>query len=239
MKKILVMLSMVLLAASCQRGEFASSSEAVVGGRTAINNREAHNYMMYIADNLVTDLLDELELGLSISARGAETSAHFTFDKRLISVGSTWTVKAEDSHLNGLTIRCTAEDSWALDFTGDYVFGSEENDYPTSISLKAVRYVPADEEDPARGWEVTFSGERKEWKDAKKQKSDASYSCTFRSGPGPAPLRYLNTRGSGAAGWNQLFGDVYMDVYKAGEKIDVCCLSFEGSPYQATFIRGL
>ena len=239
MKKILVMLSMALLAASCQRGEFTSSSEAVVGGRTDINNREAHNYMMYIADNLVTDLLDELELGLSISARGAETSAHFSFDKRLTTVGSTWKVKADDSHLNGLTLHCTAADSWTLDFTGDYVFGNEDNDYSTSISLKATRYVPADEEDTTQGWEVTFSGERREWKDGKKQNSNASYSCTFRTGPGPAPLRYLNTRGKGTAGWNQMFGDVYMDVYKAGEKIDVCCLSFEGSPFQATFIRGL
>ena len=238
MKRYLVLIALTLMAASCQRGEFTSSAD-IVGGRTAINNKEAHNYMMHIADNLVTDLLDELELGLSISARGVQSSAHFTFDKRLVTVGSTWTVKADDSHLNGLIIRCTAEDTWTLDFTGDYVFGNEENDYPTSISLKAVRYVPADEEDTTLGWEVTFSGERKEWKEDKKQKSNASYSCTFRTGPGPAPLRYLNTRGKGATGWNQLFGDVYMDVYKAGEKIDVCCLSFEGSPSQATFIRGL
>lgn len=241
MKRYLVLIAMALLAVSCQRGEYMDSPD-IVGGRSVINNQEGRKYMMYIADNLITDMLDELELGLSISARGGQTSAHFTFDKRLTTVGATWTVKADDSHLCGLTIRCTAADTWTLDFSGDYVFGNEENDYPTAVSLKAVKYAPSDEEDTTLGWEVTLSGERKEWNENKKQKSyvpKSSYSCTFRTGPGPAPLRYLNTRGKGATGWNQMFGDLYMDVFKAGEKIDVCCLSFEGSPSQATYIRGL
>ena len=107
--------------------------------------------------------------------------------------------------------------------------------------MKAVKYVPENEEDTSLGWVVSLSGERKEWNDNKKQKSSApksAYSCTFQTNTG-ASLRYLNTRGRGATGWNQMYGDLYMDVYKAGEKIDVCCLSFEGSPSQATFLRGL
>lgn len=244
MKRYLVLIACIagaLLAVSCQRGEYMDSPD-IVGGRSVLNNQEARKYMMYIADNLVTDILDELELGLSISGRGMSSSAHFSIDKPLTTPGATWTVKADDSRLCGLTLRCSAADTWTMDFSGDYVFGNEENDYPTTISLKATRYAPADENDTTLGWEITLSGERKEWNDSKKQKSyvpKSTYSCTFRAGAGAAPLRYLNTRGKGATGWNQMFGDIYMEVFKAGEKIDVCCLSFEGSPSQATFIRGL
>ena len=240
MKRYIAILTMALVAASCMRGDYLDAPD-IVGGRSVINNQEARTYMMYIADNLVTDVLDELELALNISERGVEKSAHFTFDKRLTTVGATWTVKADDSHLNGLTLHCDAADTWSFTFSGDYVFGSEENEYPTTFSMKAVKYVPEDEADTTLGWVVSLSGERKEWNDNKKQKSSASksaYSCTFQT-YARSSLRYLNTRGKGATGWNQMYGDLYMDVYKAGEKIDVCCLSFEGSPSQATFLRGL
>lgn len=240
MKKIFVVLSMALAAVSCQRGEF-NYEPPIVGGRSVENNQEANKYMMYIADNLVTDILDELELALSISERGVGNSAHFSIDKSLTTVGATWKVKAEDSQMKGLTLRCVKEKVWQLDFEGDYVFGNENNDFPTRISMTAARYVPADAEDLAIGWDVTLSGERKEWNDDKKDRRPKStYSCTFGTkSSGGAVIRYLNTRGRGARGWDQMYGDLYMTVYKAGEQVDLCCLSFEGSPAQATFLRGL
>ena len=245
MKRYIVLLSMALMAVSCQRGDYMNEPD-IVGGRNVVNSQEARKYMMYIADNLVTDVLDELELGLSISGRGVQQSAHFTIDKPLTTPGATWQVKAEDSQMKGMTLHCTAEDTWELEFEGDYVFGeenyvTEENDYPTKLSMKAVKYVPTGADDPAVGWEVSFSGERKEWNDNKKLKSyvpKSTYSCTFGTSSA-ATMRYLNTRGKGASGWNQVFGDLFMTVYKAGEQVDMCCLSFEGSPSQATYIRGL
>ena len=170
MKRYIAILTMALVAVSCMRGDYLDEPD-IVGGRSVINNQEARTYMMYIADNLVTDVLDELELALNISERGMEKSAHFTFDKRLTTVGATWTVKADDSHLNGLTLHCDAADTWSFTFSGDYVFGSEENEYPTTFSMKAVKYVPEDEADTTLGWVVSLSGERKEWKDNKKQNS--------------------------------------------------------------------
>ena len=77
MKRYIAILTMALVAASCMRGDYLDAPD-IVGGRSVINNQEARTYMMYIADNLVTDVLDELELALNISERGVEKSAHFT-----------------------------------------------------------------------------------------------------------------------------------------------------------------
>jgi hypothetical protein len=239
MKKYIFLLSIVLMAAACMRGDYMSEPD-IVGGRIQTNNQEGRKYMMYIADNLVTDVLDELELALSISERGIANSAHFSIDRALTKVGSTWKVKADDSQLYGMTLRCTAEDTWQMEFEGDYVFGSEENQYPTQLSLTAVRYVPAEEESIAQGWVVTLSGERREWNDDQKNRgSKSDYHCIFGTRTIGKTIQYINTRGNGAKGWDQMFGDLYMTVYKADETVDVCCLSFEGSPSRATFLRGI
>lgn len=235
MKKIFVILSAMLVAASCMRGDYMNEPD-ILGGHNVANNQEARKYMMYIADNLVTDMLDELDLALSISERGMTQSAHFAIDKPLTTPGATWKVKAEDSQLNGMTLYCEADETWVLSFNGNYVFGLEENNYPTRVTMTAVRCA----NETSLGWDVMLYGSRQEWNDEKKnQTRKSTYHCTFETPATGATLRYLNTRGVGAAGWNQVFGDLFMTVFKGNEQVDVCCLSFEGSPSQATFIRGL
>lgn len=222
---------MALLFAACSKGEYYDKD--IVGGRISYYNGNGRGYMMYIADNLVTDVLDELVMALGVNQMGTQTSSHFVMDGSLVEVGSTWSVKAGDNVFKGMTIRCYAADSWSISFDGDYAFGT--NYYPTRFTMKAVRMdsgkdsaLPAG----AEGWRVTLLGERDE---------RGGYMCTFSTGAtaGLPHLDYMNTRGTGASGWNWMAGDLSMSVYKDGDVVDVCCLSFEGSPSQATFVRGL
>ena len=239
MKKIIMGLWITLSVISCSRGEYYM--EDIVGGRTAADSKEAREYMLYIGRDLVGDMLDELVLAQSISERGVSQSAHFAFDKPLDTIGATWTVKADDSQLQGLSIHCEAVNTWNLTFEGYYFFGDEMNFFPTRVNMKASRYVSVTEAETADGWDIVLSGQRKEWNEDQKngQRKEAdSYSCTFGTADGGS-LRYLNTRGAEAQGWNKVYGDLYMTVFKGSTQVDMCCLSFEGSLSQATFIRGL
>jgi len=226
MKKIIIGLCITLSALSCSRGDYM---EDIVGGRTAADSKEARDYMLYIGRDLVGDMLDELVLAQDISERGVSQSAHFAFDKPLDTIGATWTVKAEDSQLLGLSIHCEAVNTWSLTFEGNYVFGAQVNLYPTRVTMKASRYASVTGTEMAEGWDIVLSGLRKEVE---------TYSCTFGT-TDSGSLRYLNTRGAEAQGWNKVYGDLYMTVFKGDTQVDMCCLSFEGSLSQATFIRGL
>lgn len=223
MKRYLVMMALcaVALLTSCVKGESLNDDD-YVGGRDGAANSQAREYMMAIADDLVAGMLDELELALSINERGGSRSSHFTVGGPLTTPGSSWTVKAEDSPFYQLSIRCSGENTWDLDYSGDFALVSEENAYPTRVRMTASRYSHEDGE----GWTVTLDGSREE---------RLGYTCTF----GTSSLQYVNTRGAGASGWNRMFGDLDMSVFKDGKEVDVCCLSFEGAPSQATFLRGL
>ena len=217
-----------LLSASCTMGYYDDADD-IVGGRTTYYNYKGRNYMMNISDNLVTDILDELELALDVSRRGAVSSSHFVMDGPLTDEGSTWIVKAEDNALNGMTLHCPAPDCWTMKYAGEYTF-SAVNLYPTTISVSAVLLDSARDTTlipESEGWRVSVQGEREE---------RGGYRCSFET---MAPMDYLNTRGAGAKGWDYLSGDLYMTVYKDGRVVDYCCLSFDGSPSHVTFIRGL
>ena len=206
---ILCMLAAVAILPSCMKGESMDDSD-YVGGRETYYNRKAHNYMMAIADDLVAGSLDELELALEIDSRGSGRSAHFNIGGPLGTVGSTWTVKAEDSVFKGLSIRCSGEEAWTLEFSGDFALVSEENLFPTVLSVHASRF--RDPESEGEGWAVVLDGSRTE---------RLEYRCSFDS----PSLVYLNTRGAGTTGWNQMFGDLNMSVFKGADEIDACCLS--------------
>jgi len=222
-----------LLSASCTMGEFINQD--IVGGRSTFYNKNGRVYMMHIADNLVTDFLDELELALDINQRGASNSSHFEIGGPLTSVGTTWSVRAGDSALSGMSMTCSAENCWTMAYEGKYAF-EEFNYYPTRVTVTARRLdgsVDPSLSPGANGWRVSIEGEREERE---------GYGCTFDT-PSVAGERqyidYVNTRGEGAKGWDCVLGALYMAVYKDGKIVDYCCLSFEGSPSQATFIRGL
>ncbi len=217
-----------LLAASCSFGDFYDD---IVGGRSSYYNANGRKYMMNIADNLVTDVLDELELALEIDRHGTPSSAHFEINGSLTTAGSAWRVKAQDDILCGMTLRCDASNSWTMTFKGEYVF-EPYNYYPTEFTLTAQPIdstTATDYPSGAEGWFVSIEGKREE---------RGGYRCTFGT-QAPRRLAYINTRGPEARGWDQMAGNLYMTVYKENQVIDACCLAFEGSPSQATFIRGL
>ena len=226
----LILLS--FLSVSCTKGD--EVSEDILGGRSTYYNSNGRKYMMNIADNLVTDILDELDLALEISRRGTMISSHFVVSGSLTTSGSTWSVKAGDNALNGMTIHCSSSNCWTIDYSGQYPF-DESNYYPTTIAL-TVR--PLDNTiDPelskeSQGWRVSLHGSREERN---------GYGCSFETATAGEQqfIDYVNTRGSKSSGWDYIFGNLFMTVYKDQQVVDACCLSFEGSPSQATFIRGL
>ena len=221
-----------LLSVSCSKGDRYYGD--ILGGRSSFYDRNGRMYMMNIADNLVTDILDELELALDISRRGATSSSHFVLDGSLYTAGTTWSVKAEDDMLMGMTLHCSANDCWTMVYDGKYTFG-DNNCYPTSVTLTArLLDNTADPSltDESKGWRVSFEGERQE---------RGGYGCSFGtpSGGEQQSIDYVNTRGDGAEGWDQIFGSIFLTVFKADQVVDAWCITFDGSPSQADYIRGL
>lgn len=226
-KQILFTLAIVVLLPSCVKGNYVSKDD-VVGGRNYDNG--GRNYMMSIADNLITGILDEVELAMGIEEHGSGSSVHFSTTGSFTQPGSAWTVQAQDSELLGLKLLCSGHNKWTANFKGDFAFEGGKR-YPTTISLELTQI---EQEEPfQKGWVVSLDGEREE---------RDGYNCSFytqrKVTPALAHLQYLNTRGPSASGWDKVYGDLYMIVYKYDEVIDFCILSFEGSPSQATFLRG-
>lgn len=230
---LITLILLSFLSISCSKGDYYD--EDIVGGRSTYYNSNGRKYMMNIADNLVTDILDELELALEISQRGATISSHFIVSGSLTTVGTTWSVKAEDNALKGMTIHCSDSNCWAIDYNGKYPF-DQYNYYPTTISLSVLLLDNTLEpklSSDSKGWRVSLQGSREE---------RGGYCCSFETaltGGEQQFIDYVNTRGSLANGWDYILGNLFMTVYKDQQIVDACCLSFEGSPSQATFIRGL
>lgn len=249
----LVATALVALAAwmplSCRKGEPIAWRDDIVGGRAFYSSEAGRAYAMHVADNLVTDALDELELALKVnSKRGPKESPHFEGSDSLNHAGVKWLVKTADSPFTGMTLQCVKQDSsWKLDFSGPLSRGFG-NSYPTTFTMTATlldttilkRYSVTEEQwdgeamgyvtrkNYAReGWCVTLQGERIE---------RDGYSCTFETGEGG--INYADTRG-GAAGWNLVYGDLYMILRENSQVVDTYWLSFEGAPSGATFIQGI
>lgn len=224
MKKSLLILTaaLVVLSGSCIKGNY-SPTESVIGGRNYDNG--GRTYMMNLADRLVSGILDEMDLAMDISARGSGTSAHFTVSAPFTQAGAVWTVKAQDSELLGLKLRCMGTNQWKAEFQGELAL-DKENRYPTTVTMDVVSFQ---NDDPfQKGWTVTLYGEREE---------RGGYSCQFFTRKN-SNIQFINTRGAGTSGWDKVFGNLEMTVLKDQKAVDYCVLSFEGSPSQATFLRG-
>ena len=211
----------VLFASACTKGDWLGDD--YVGGRSAFYNSDGKSYMMNIADNIVTDALDELELALLVDNIGSQSGGHFITSGSIRTEGSKWTVKADDSMLNGMTITCNGENSWKMQFDGKYAFTSDTN-YPTVFDINAVQIEG--------GWRITLGGSRTE---------RGGYSCEFNTGSGTDVdyIDYLNIYGGDFKGWNFMKGELYMIVRKGDAVVDACCLVFSGNPGSSTYHRGL
>ena len=197
----------------------------IVGGRSEDYNWGGRSYMMYIADNLTTDALDELELALQTEQRGTGMSSHYQMSGSIYEAGSVWKVATEASTLPGLKIEGKGNSNFLLTFDGDYNFGGDANRYRTYFTLEAQ--LMRDGEGAPGNWQLYLKGDRTERQ---------GYSCSFET---PSGIQYSNTLGLESKGWNQIFGDLYMTVYKNKSAVDLSCLSFNGAPSQAKYTRGL
>ena len=220
----------VVLAAACSKGTDPEDPN-IIGGHYEDGNQLGRAYMMDLVDHLFADMLEELEQGLEVDGRQMGQSAHFAINGSLRKPGTVWSIKAKDSALQGMTLRCKDENLWVLEYEGDYVLVSEENVYPTKVSLEAQHFFNLE----AEGWSFTVLGERTERED---------YRCTFDTqlpslSAKKGKLDFANTRGSNSKGWDKVYGDLFMYVYKGEQQVDICSLSFEGSPTLATFTRAL
>lgn len=221
MKKYFILLAIAAMATfSCSK----ASNEDIVGGRSEDYNWGGRSYMMYIADNLTTDALDELEMALQTEERGSQMSSHFEMKGSILQAGSSWKVTAISSALPELRIDGLGNSNFHLSFEGDYAFGADCV-YPTSFTIEAK--LMRNGEGAPCNWELVIKGSRTERE---------GYSCSFQT---PEGIQYNNTLGNESKGWNQIFGDLYMTVYKDKRTVDLSCLSFNGAPSQAKYTRGL
>lgn len=224
MRKYIFILATVLAAVSCRKASYHDPD--TVGGRIPENESYGKTYMMGIADNLVTDALDELEWALEINASGRGVSSHFAISGNLDTPGTTWTVSDPMSVLTGMRLKAVDLAAWDLEFDGEYAI-RETTQYPTRFTLHALR-GEATSIEHHYNWTVTLEGSRTE---------RGGYSCVVNT---PKSLMYNQadlTQSIG--GWNKLYGTVRMIVYKNKELVDISELRFNGSVLQAKYERGL
>jgi len=223
MKKYFVILAAAVAAVACSKGE---DYDVTVGGRNTYSLSEGASYMMFIADNLVTDALDEIELALNLNdaimAAGQSTRYLITGPQDLEEAGSTWKVISNASNVVGMEIVSQGNAQWKFTYAGEYAFGLA-NAYPTTFVMLVERGDLKSE--GHYNWTVTLSGSREE---------KNSYRCQFES---LGPVAY-QIEGQ-TLGWNYLVGKYSMKVFKGEEAIDLCLLSFNGSISKAQFVRGL
>lgn len=224
MKKYILILAALVATISCRKASYSDPDS--VGGRTYDNESYGKVYMMGIADNLVTDALDELERALEVNAEGRSVSSHFAISGNLDTPGTTWTVTDPISVLYGLRLKCVELAAWDLEFDGEYAT-SESSLYPTRFTLHALR----GEQTGIAGhynWTVSLEGSRTE---------RGGYSCVVNT---PKALMYNQADLlQSVGGWNKLYGTLRMIVYKNKELVDICELRFNGNVSQAKFERGL
>lgn len=232
MKKILYALTAGLMAlTACSKGDYNYLPGDVLGGQYIYNYNEGRQYMMLIADDLVTGVINELELAMEVEARGLSSSSHFKYTGSFYEKGSLWRVKAEGATFKGMEINCVDEHTWHVSFEGDLDLGG--NSYPTTFSLTAKQLQEHSQ------WGVTLKGSRTE---------RGGYYCTFETHvpqdtTRPPYVTYANTLGDANRQhvWNNVVGDYYLTVYNDDkpEFPILSCLSFNGLPSQAIYTYGL
>lgn len=212
----------VLALASCTK-KYNSPNEDYVGGSSYTQNYPARQYLMAIADNMVTDALEEIETAFWIESLGAGSSVHFDVKEgSILTEGVTWTVTGRDRDLNGMTLKNIGTDTWELTYSGPYALQGES--YPVSFILKAKRGTLV--KNNHYNWAVTLNGNRTERE---------GYACSFKTS-----ATVLYTCGNeNISGWDKLEGSYLLTVLKDNQSIDLWIMDFNGSPSKAEFRMGL
>lgn len=222
MKKIILIAAALLSLAACTK-KISPSGDAIVGGNEYYSSSNARNYMMSIADDLVTGALDELESAFTIDQMGANASIHFDISKgSILTEGVSWTVTGRDRALKGMSLENTGSDTWELTYNG--YFSLQRESYPVYFILKAKRGNLV--KGSHYNWAVTLNGNRTE---------RSGYACSFKTS---ATVLY-QCKGNNTVGWNYMEGSYLLTVYKDEAPVDLWLMEFNGNPYDAHFTTGL
>ena len=224
MKKIIIAALVILLCSCTQEGLFDESYEGTPE-RTTL----AELYLVKFSTLLVPDYLIALEDALAYDAYGYYSSSSNSRDYisggvSIRTIGTQWTINSKKV-IKGVTIKCIADDTWELDWTGpysltgngyDYYADNDEYAYKTHCKvtakmLKKTAYTHYD-------WLVTMNGERTERK---------GYACTFSSSP---DMTFTTSEASKSySSWDSCEGAATMIVTKNGEKVDMARMDYLGT----------
>lgn len=196
------------------------------GGHSKTGDNPVQDYMLTLADDLLTASLEELEDALKANPQDPVARALYDMQGDDLQLsGSTWTIRRECT-LRGLVLRCEPEDgqtAWNLVFNGDLELAGES--YPTRFS---IRLRPEDGEQNQSShfnWTVfEFSGSRTE---------RDGYSCSFGLASSAILFRAL----LGDHLWNP-YGSLQMKVFKNQDLVDTAFLTLAGFPSASTFVHG-
>ena len=185
------------------------TSEAYGGHKQSFDQLKL--YMNYIADDLVTQNLQELETALNSGMNdGMARYFYKTNGKALTEDGAVWTVNRQGT-LYGLVIsKVNGQDSWSLSYDGDFTFDYNDS-YRTTYTLQATA---ADASIAAhRSWNVLLNGKRHE--------TDGFW-CGFYS---DGPLLYQALLEDKY--WNA-YGYLLMTVFEGEKQIDKVVMQLKG-----------
>lgn len=202
----LLSLAAATLCAACSKAD----PDDAFGGYKEPSDR-VKDYMTFIADQLITQNLQELETALSASQDGGLGRYFYkTNGKVLTEDGAVWTVTREGS-LYGLVIsKVDGQKSWNLSFDGDFTFDYVDS-YRTTYTLQATA---ADASVAAhRSWDVSLNGERHEKED---------FWCSFSS-DGTISYPALSEDKL----WNA-YGYLLMTVFEGEKQIDKVVMQLKG-----------
>ena len=218
MKRMIILAgTALLLLTACSKAD-----HDYFGGHKHASDNPVQEYMLTLADDLLTASLEELEDALQASPQDPVVRALYDIQGDDLHLsGSTWTLRRE-CPLKGLVLRCET-DAWSLTFDGDLVLAGES--YPTQFS---IRLRPEDIEQDLSShpnWAVfEFNGSRTE---------RDGYKCTF--GLASATILFRSLLADHL--WNP-YGSLQMKVFKDQTLVDVAYLTLSGSPSSSTFVHG-
>lgn len=220
MKKLFIIAAAFLCLASCTK-QYGYSETVIVGGSEYRATYPAREYLMSIADNMVTDVLGELETALKVD--GNSSSLRFDMSAgSILQENVTWTVVSKERELKGMTLKNIGGDTWEMRFQGPYTLSGEL--YPVSFIMKAKRGTAAT--DNHYNWAVNLNGNRTERE---------GFSCSYSTSN---PFLYICKDGN-TIGWNSLEGSYFLTVFRGSDAIDQWQMEFNGSIRDADFSRGL
>ena len=223
MKKIIIIAAaLALTLTGCQK-KYSPEGYEIVGGGDYYSNYPSRNYIMAIADDMVTDALEELETAFKIEEMGNSSSLRFDISAgSILTEGVSWTVIGRERALKGMTLKNIGSDTWELDYGGPYSLLGDV--YPVNFIMKAKRGSLIN--GSHYNWGITINGNRIE---------RGGYSCTYSS---TNTVLYQCTQDN-TVGWNDVEGTFTLTVLKDNQPIDIWAIEFDGVPSQAVFSAGI